>query len=183
MSSYQFRVSWDCLLLCLSPLILFITNPRIALWIFVCLYVCSFDFDQLYLPLTNLGLLSTRTPEHFQKSGCKPNFPPWAHLVFKPKSRSSYLSSFSFISPLFQCIGIILNPDSAILLLTTLSGFESFVIFPHLLSCTMKLKIANEGTKDRALWHTTRDFLQSWICTFESILGRWFPKHFSVLYM
>lgn len=90
---------------------------------------------------------------------------------------------------LFQCHWSIVpmywdqNRDSVILLFTTPTGFVSSAILPRLLSSTLQLKIVNEGTEDRVLWRTTRDFPQSWTCTFESALGGLFQKRFSVLYM
>ena len=116
----------------------------------------------------------------FPKNCLMPSFPVLSgrSWLFEPKSRSSYLSSFTFIGPLFQRVGIILNPDSVILLLTAPPGFVPSAILPHLLSCTLHLKIVNDGTK--ALWHTDRDFPQSWTRTFESALRGWFLKKLHV---
>ena len=65
----QFTVLWDCLPLCLNPLILFITNPKICIVSFIC--VCLFQFDWLYLLLTNQG----EPLNVFHKSCLKPSFP------------------------------------------------------------------------------------------------------------
>lgn len=75
------------------------------------------------------------------------------------------------------------NHDSVSLLFTTPTGFGSWVIWSHLLSSTLQLKTVNEETEDRALWHTTRDFPESWTCIFGSALKGGFWSIFSVFYM